>query len=89
MLKLAFIAVGVLLLAGCASNDPPLPGINQPDPEFDRECPDLPPVPANDGNHDVRSKHYAETRRLYYECKDNNAALRTYSRIVSNPSSKH
>jgi hypothetical protein len=72
MMRWTTVFVLVVLLAGCGPEKAVSPDtlkLKRPAAEVMDDCPDLPDVPKNDGNPKIRTKHYAEVRTMYADCR--------------------
>lgn len=74
----------VLVLAGCAPSPPVDPVKLASAPKWAlQSCPDLPPIPKDDGDPAVRAEHYGVVRGQYEDCRDRQRALAGYARKVT------
>ena len=84
MQALLFLLLG--LLGGCAVTPPVAPhGLGQPAAPALLPSPELPPIPADEGNKAARAAYYATTRPLYAQCRADKGALIAYVHIVADP----
>ncbi len=81
----------VLLLAGCATSEPPPPApeqIRAPAGWLLRKPPPLPDIPAAEGDPEQRRLYYLKSRRMYGELADQVTGLQAWAAIVTTPAGR-